>query len=478
MNGVVNVAGGTKKENIQSECDVSKTTNQRKNVDLTPAVSILPMNSKDQKSKGNSGEGPRLLSPTSAMDVDLTQAVNILPMNSKVQGFRDDSGEGPRLPSPRLTMNSCQFSTQESVDVNPARLVRPMEGHGSIPLNCQATESSPQQPRPHVTPDFGSAALLRPPEVHSSSPCSPSEHTEGALNLAPCSCAAAQPRPLQGHTSCLNNFEKEAKVITSSQYRNIHEITCCKELAELGDDQKQMCSFLHPDVTDMPDVEKEGVSSSKQRGKGRSNEKQEKKKLAEGVKMNRSKSALLRFSSAGGEKDPLVIEQLEEGEARAWTVGRDVCSRSIFSVLIDTGNGAVSCIPYHLYTKLCKDADTNQLDPYLAPVVGVGSKRVQVHGRLRRPLHIFLEGCDREIAIRPIVITSKQSHHLNLGMKDLSMLGVSLSLSQEGNWLEVNQQWIQLHSKADASRAAQSNDPALQMAFLNHQHKQAVRYCP
>ena len=98
MNGVVNVAGGTRKENIQSECDVSKTTNQRKNVDLTPAVSILPMNSKDQKSKGNSGEGPRLLSPTSAMDVDLTQAVNILPMNSKVQEFRDDSGEGPRLP--------------------------------------------------------------------------------------------------------------------------------------------------------------------------------------------------------------------------------------------------------------------------------------------------------------------------------------------------------------------------------------------
>ena len=87
---------------------------------------------------------------------------------------------------------------------------------------------------------------------------------------------------------------------------------------------------------------------------------------------------------------------------------------------MDTGNQAVSCLPLKLFKQLCnKEQKDFQLEEYKVPVVGVGSKRLKVFGRLKEPLTLYFEGCTTPIRVRPIVISSR-AEHLNVGIRELS----------------------------------------------------------
>ena len=300
--------------------------------------------------------------------------------------------------------------------------------------------------RPHVSPNFGPWELPRPPET--SRPTTPT------------------PRVIMG----------ELKDDPNHRYQNIQDVISCKDLTELGDEQKKICSSLQdstPSESSRDTYEKtkkEKLSPEEKNGPARNLKEPHSQRTA---KSKRKFKDTLSISLSEDAKKQLIIEEMQEGEAKAWLVGRDQHSRMAFSILVDTGNQAISCLPYHLFKRLCKGSDTELLDPYPVPVVGVGSKRIQVHGRLRSPIAIHLEGCEQELYVRPIIINSKRSNHLNLGMKDLSSLGVSLHLGPEHNWLQIYKQWIPLHSKADASRATSSQDPNFQMAYLNLQHLRA-----
>ena len=95
-----------------------------------------------------------------------------------------------------------------------------------------------------------------------------------------------------------------------------------------------------------------------------------------------------------GEEDqgPLEIAELQASDAAAWTVTRDQNSRAALLTLIDTGNQAVSCIPEKLFRQLCRlQGKEYELETYPAPIVGVGSKRIKVFGRLVKPMSVFFD---------------------------------------------------------------------------------------
>ena len=124
-------------------------------------------------------------------------------------------------------------------------------------------------------------------------------------------------------------------------------------------------------------------------------------------------------------------------------------------------------MPLKLFKKLCaKEQKDFQLEEYKIPVVGVGSKKIKVFGRLREPLILYFEGCSSPIKVRPIVISSR-AEHLNVGIRELSEYNVTLHLSQEGNWLQKDGDWVKLHGKREAATAAMSSDPDLLIAYVN-----------
>ena len=156
-----------------------------------------------------------------------------------------------------------------------------------------------------------------------------------------------------------------------------------------------------------------------------------------------------------------------DSPAAAWTNTRNASSTTMLLTLVDTGNQAVSCMPLKLFNHLCtKEQKDFQLKEYKAPVVGVGSKRIKVFGRLKEPLTLYFEGCVSPIKVRPIVINSR-AEHLNVGIRELSDYNVTLHLSREGNWLQKGDNWVKLHDKKEAATAARSSDPDLLIAYIN-----------
>ena len=179
-------------------------------------------------------------------------------------------------------------------------------------------------------------------------------------------------------------------------------------------------------------------------------------------------SGLVLRSRGEGEEPPLGLEELSDCEAAAWTITRDTRSTTTLVTLVDTGNQAVSCLPIKLYRQLCRQGGQRyDLETYRAPVVGVGSKRIQVYGRFIQPLTLYFEGCAFPVKVRPIVIGSK-AEHLNLGIRDLADLDLTLHLSREGNWIQKGDDWIKLHNKREAVTAAGSQDPDLLAAYVNN----------
>ena len=163
----------------------------------------------------------------------------------------------------------------------------------------------------------------------------------------------------------------------------------------------------------------------------------------------------------------LEVEEVVDGAAAAWTNTRNDKSTIMLLTLVDTGNQAVSCLPLSLFKRLCKREQKNyQLEEYGVPVVGVGSKKIKVFGRLKQPLTLYFEGCSTPIKVRPIVISSRAGH-LNVGIRELSEFDVTLHLSPEGNWLRKGEDWVKLYNKREAASAATSSDPDLLMAFVN-----------
>ena len=163
----------------------------------------------------------------------------------------------------------------------------------------------------------------------------------------------------------------------------------------------------------------------------------------------------------------LEVEEVADGAAAAWTNTRNCNSTMMLLTLVDTGNQAVSCLPLSLFKKLCKNEEKSyQLEEYGVPVVGVGSKKIKVFGRLKQPLTLHFEGCSTPIKVRPIVISSRAGH-LNVGIRELSEFDVTLHLSPEGNWLQKGEDWVKLYNKREAATAATSSDPDLLMAFVN-----------
>ena len=49
----------------------------------------------------------------------------------------------------------------------------------------------------------------------------------------------------------------------------------------------------------------------------------------------------------------------------------------------------------------------------------------------------------------------------------MSDYNVTLHLSREGNWLQKGEDWVKLHDKREAAKAAISLDPDLLMAYVN-----------
>merc|ERR1711884_206656 len=141
-----------------------------------------------------------------------------------------------------------------------------------------------------------------------------------------------------------------------------------------------------------------------------------------------------------GEEDqgPLEIGELQESEAAAWTVSRDQNSRAALLTLIDTGNQAVSCMPEKLFKRLCRlHGQQYELETYPAPIVGVGSKRIKVFGRLVKQMAVFFDNLREPAEIRFLVISSL-AKHINIGLRDLENLEVTLELSKKkGNFMNL-----------------------------------------
>ena len=177
---------------------------------------------------------------------------------------------------------------------------------------------------------------------------------------------------------------------------------------------------------------------------------------------------VMRAQGVEGEGLTLEVEEVADSPASAWTVTRNFSSTTTLLTLVDTGNQAVSCMPLKLFKHFCNMEQRGfELEEYKAPVVGVGSMRIKVYGRLKQPITLYFEGCESPIKVRPILINSK-ANHLNVGIRELSDYGVTLHLSREtGNWLQKNNSWIQLHSKKEAIDVAQSSDPDFLLAHVN-----------
>ena len=171
-----------------------------------------------------------------------------------------------------------------------------------------------------------------------------------------------------------------------------------------------------------------------------------------------------------GEEDqgPLEIGELQESDAAAWTVSRDRNSRAALLTLIDTGNQAVSCMPEKLFKRLCRlHGHQYELETYPAPIVGVGSKRIKVFGRLVKPLAIFFDNLREPAEIRFLVISSL-AKHINIGLRDLENLEVTLELSKKkGNFMNLRGGRIRLYGKQDAASTAESQDPSQVLAYVN-----------
>ena len=99
-------------------------------------------------------------------------------------------------------------------------------------------------------------------------------------------------------------------------------------------------------------------------------------------------SGMVIRALGGKESAPtLEVEEVVDGAAAAWTNTRNDKSTIMLLTLVDTGNQAVSCLPLSLFKRLCKREQKNyQLEEYGVPVVGVGSKKIKVFGRLKQPL--------------------------------------------------------------------------------------------
>ena len=171
-----------------------------------------------------------------------------------------------------------------------------------------------------------------------------------------------------------------------------------------------------------------------------------------------------------GEEDqgPLEIAELQASDAAAWTVTRDQNSRAALLTLIDTGNQAVSCIPEKLFRRLCRlQGKEYKLETYPAPIVGVGSKRIKVFGRLEKPMSVFFDSLKEPAEIRFLVISSL-AKHINIGLRDLENLEVTLELSKKkGNFMSLRGGRIRLYGKQEAASTAESQDPSQVLAYLN-----------
>ena len=176
---------------------------------------------------------------------------------------------------------------------------------------------------------------------------------------------------------------------------------------------------------------------------------------------------VLRAKGEGGQ-GPQEIAELQDSEAAAWTVTRDQHSRVALLTLIDTGDQAVSCLPEKLYRRLCRlQGQEYELETYPAPIVGVGSKRIKVFGRLVKPMSIFFDGLKEPAEIRFLVISSL-AKHINIGLRDLENLEVTLELSKrKGNYMSLRGGRIRLHGKQGAASAAESQDPSHVLAYVN-----------
>ena len=111
-------------------------------------------------------------------------------------------------------------------------------------------------------------------------------------------------------------------------------------------------------------------------------EKEEEEKKSRGAKASltadskdrRPRGKLLMRSKGVGEQD---------AEVAAWTITRDENSWSALLTLTDTGNQAVSCMPAKPYKRLCfQNGQKYALEEYPVPIIGVGSKRIKVPGKL------------------------------------------------------------------------------------------------
>ena len=241
------------------------------------------------------------------------------------------------------------------------------------------------------------------------------------------------------------------KQVNSLGYKKLQDFTRSDDGKELTKERSEACGLIiDPD----PQLSTGGLGGRQ-------------KKMAR-RRSQRPGSGLVLRSRGEGDDPPLGLEELSDCEAAAWTITRDASSTTTFVTLVDTGNQAVSCLPVKLYKQLCRQGRQRyDLETYKAPVVGVGSRRIQVYGRFIQPLTLYFEDCHFPIKVRPIVIGSK-AEHLNLGIRDLAKLDLSLHLSREGNWVQRGNSWIKLHSKREAVSAAGSQDPNLLAAYLNN----------
>lgn len=99
--------------------------------------------------------------------------------------------------------------------------------------------------------------------------------------------------------------------------------------------------------------------------------------------------------------------------------------------------------------------------------MGVGSKRIKVFGRFVEPMAVYFEGLKEPAKIRFLVILSL-AKHINIGLRDLEALEVTLELSKRrGNFMCMRGGRIRLHGKQEAATAAESQDPSHVLAFVN-----------
>ena len=160
-------------------------------------------------------------------------------------------------------------------------------------------------------------------------------------------------------------------------HKGLQDFVASPQAAILTEERRRACGELIEGLGEEKKTKLDPPSSSSARSSGHKRP---------GCKM------VLRAKGEGGQ-GPLEIAELQDSEAAAWTVTRDQHSRVALLTLIDTGNQAVSCLPEKLYRRLCRlQGQEYELETYPAPIVGVGSKRIKVFGRLVKPMAIFFDG--------------------------------------------------------------------------------------